>query len=180
MRCEPVPNPTRPCRKPLPRVSSPLTLTRPRDHKPHLVWGVHSGWGLRLHPLHWQAKEARLEPECWVPSRVSPSAPSLAGSSPGQGPQGGAASCPAPLTPASLQKCSPPPCSTRNSGLYSAARLTRGKRKTNPQTEAKQPHTCHHFPWWIFPLLLSAEEPANLEKGSGWGLGSLSPGLGGG
>lgn len=140
MRCEPVPNPTRPCRKPLPRVSSPLTLTRPRDHKPHLVWGVHSGWGLRLHPLHWQAKEARLGPECWVPSRVSPSAPSLAGSSPGQGPPGWGGLVPNPPHPSVSAEVQPPPLvpqGTLVSTLWPVSREVRGRqtrrqRRSNP------------------------------------------------
>lgn len=110
---------------------------------------------------------------------MSPCAPNLTCSSPGQGAPRVGQRRAQPPSPQHLCRSVAPPCSTRNTGLSSAAHLTRGKRKTNPQTQAQQPHTCHRFPWWIFPRPLSAEEPANLEK-TGWGLGScgLWPGWG--
>lgn len=81
-----------------------------------------------------------------------------------------------PPTPASLQKYGPSSFYKEHCSVYPPAHLMKGKRKTNPQTEAKGPHACHCFRWWIFPLRPNAEEPANPEEKSGWGLGSCSQG----
>lgn len=86
------------------------------------------------------------------------------------GPQG-SPRMPSPLAPASLKSYEPSPFHKEHCSVDPPAHFARGKGKTNPQIWAKGPHTCR-FPWWIFPLLLNAEEPAILGEKWGWGLGS--------
>lgn len=87
----------------------------------------------------------------------------------------GAPLLPSPLALASMKRYRPSPFHKEHCSVYPPAHLARGKGKTNPQMRAKGPHTCQ-FPCWIFPLLLNAEDPANPEEKSGWGLGSCSRG----
>lgn len=129
-----------------------------------------------MHSPNWQMEKVRLEPGCGAPSCMSHCVTSLTCSSLGRGGPRVWQPHAQPPHPSIFAEVWPLliPQGTLVSLLCS--HVTRGKRKTNPQTQAKQPHTCHRFPWWIFPLPLSTEEPANQEKKLCWGLGSCGPG----
>lgn len=93
------------------------------------------------------------------------------------GPKGVAASCLAPLAPASLHKWGPSLFPKEHWSLYyPPACLARGKRKTNPHTQAKQHHTCHRFPWWISFSSSEFRGDPDLKKKLGWGQGSCGHG----
>lgn len=131
-----------PAGSPTPRplhVQSHLILSGPYDHQPHLVGGCTLvGDSLRLRSLNQQVKEVRFEPGCQAPSHVSPLCRQPHSRQPRPGDtQSVAASCPALLAPASLRKSGPSAFHKEHCSLYPPVCLMRGKRKTNPQTQAK-------------------------------------------
>lgn len=106
-------------------------------------WGT---WGDQFRPLsHSWSREGR---SLSLLARCLPMYPHSAW--PPRASQTGAQDVTASL-PLHLCRSSASPWSTRNTALSRAGHLTRGKRKKNPQTPAKQPRICPHPPPVDFP-----------------------------